>query len=78
MPSCFKNLRASYPNNIVIGHLNINSLRNKFEILSTLIADTFDIFILSETKLDNTFTSAKDLFHKDLTVMIKVVGLCFV
>ena len=38
-----KNLRAGYPNNIIVGHLNINSLRNKFEILSSLLADTFDI-----------------------------------
>ena len=28
-----KNLRARYPKNIIIGHLNINLLRNKFEIL---------------------------------------------
>ena len=41
------------------GHLKINSIRNKFEILSSLIADTFDIFMLSETKLDDTFTSAQ-------------------
>ena len=33
-------------------------LTKKFEILSSLIADTFDIFILSETKLDDTFISA--------------------
>ena len=29
-----KNLRVSYPNNIIIGHLNINSICNKVEILS--------------------------------------------
>ena len=31
-----KNLRAfriKYPNNIIIGHLNVNSIRNKFELL---------------------------------------------
>ena len=54
-----KSLRASYPNNIIIGHLNINSLRNKFEILSSLIADTFDIFMLPKLKLDDTYTSAQ-------------------
>ena len=60
-----KNLRASYPNNIIIiiifiiGHLNITSLRKRFEILSSLIVDTFDIFMLSETELDHTFTSAQ-------------------
>ena len=54
-----KSRRASYPSNTSIGQLNINSLRNKFEILSSLIADTFDIFMLSETKLDDTFTVEK-------------------
>ena len=44
-----------YWNDINIGDLNINSPRNKFEILSTLIAYTFDIFMLSETKLDDSF-----------------------
>ena len=34
-----KSLRASYLNNIIIGHLDINSLRNQFEIFSSLIAD---------------------------------------
>ena len=29
-----QNLHVSYPNNIIIGHLNINSIRNKFEMLS--------------------------------------------
>ena len=53
-----KNLRASYLNNIIIVHLNINALRNKFEMFSFLIADTFDMFMLSETKLDDTFTLA--------------------
>ena len=54
-----KILRASYPNNIIISHLNISSLGNKFKILSTLTAHTFDMFMLSETKLDDTFTSAQ-------------------
>ena len=33
-----KNLRVSYPNNIIIGHLNINSICNKFEMLSLSVA----------------------------------------
>ena len=43
-----KSLRASYPNNIIIGHRNIKSLRNKFKNLLSLIADTFDIIMLYE------------------------------
>ena len=54
-----------------MGHLNINSPKSESEILSSLIADTF-----------NTFTSAQlsktdFLFHIDVTVMIKVLRLCF-
>ena len=48
-----KNLRVSYPNNIIIGHLNINSIRNKFEMLSLSVAQYVDILMLSKTKLDS-------------------------
>ena len=33
-----KNLHVSSPNNIIIGHLNINSIRNKFEMGSLSVA----------------------------------------
>ena len=39
----------------IIGHLNINSIRNKFEMLSMSVAQYVDILMLSETKLDSTF-----------------------
>ena len=42
-------------NRILIGHLNINSLRNKFEILMSWIAVNLDILMISETKLDESF-----------------------
>ena len=38
-----KNLRVSYPNNIIIGHLNINSFRKKFEMLSLSVAQYVDV-----------------------------------
>ena len=46
-----------YPKNVIFGHLNINSLRNKFESLSDLIKGKFDIFLINETKLDASFPS---------------------
>ena len=58
-----KNLRVSYPNNIIIGHLNINSIRNKFEMLSLSVAQYVDILMLSETKLDSTFPSTQFLIN---------------
>ena len=41
----------------MIGHININSIRNKFEMLSNSIKDNLDILMISETKLDSTFPS---------------------
>ena len=42
-------------NRILISHLNINSLRNKFEIPVSSIAVYLDILMISETKLDESF-----------------------
>ena len=47
----------------IIGHLNINSIRNKFEMLSMSVAQYLDILILSETKLDSTFPSIQFLIN---------------
>ena len=50
-----RKLRVNYPNNVIIGHLNINSTRNKFEMLQILLADYIDILMISGSKLDGTF-----------------------
>ena len=50
-----------YPSNVIIGHLNINSIRNKFELLSFLIDGKVDIFLISETKIDGTFPTSQFL-----------------
>ena len=50
-----KDLRCKNLNRILIGHLNINSLRNQFEILVSSIAVNLDILMISETKLDESF-----------------------
>ena len=42
-------------NRIVIGYLNINSIRNKFKSINYLIGDNVDIILFSETKLNDTF-----------------------
>ena len=53
------NLKMKNRERIVIGHLNINHLENKFEPLASLIKNRLDIFLLTETKLDQTFTSGQ-------------------
>ena len=45
------------PKNIVIGHLNVNSLRNKFNVAKELVQNKVDICLLSETKSDETFSN---------------------
>ena len=47
-------MRKKNPNRIIITHLNINSIRNKFEILKEVVGK-IDILLISETKLDDTF-----------------------
>ena len=50
--SFLKDIRMNNINRLIIGQLNINSLRNKFDQLSAMINGNIDIFMISETKLD--------------------------
>ena len=43
----------------MIGHININSLRNKFELLTEMVPDKFDLLMISETKFDSSFPSTQ-------------------
>ena len=40
---------------LIIAHLNINLLRNKFDLLKILVQDKIDILMVTESKLDDTF-----------------------
>ena len=46
-----RKLKLSSPHKIILGHLNINSLRNKFESIADVIQGTFDIFFYQKLKL---------------------------
>ena len=50
-------IKLSNVNRLVIGHININSLRNKFESLKMLIILNIDILVITESKLDESFTT---------------------
>ena len=54
-----KNLRLKNVGRLVIGYLNINSVRNKFEGLKDFVSDNIDILIVAETKIDNSFPKAQ-------------------
>ena len=50
-----KGIRVANINRLVIGQLNINSLRNKCESLKAIIKGNLDILIITESKLDDSF-----------------------
>ena len=47
--------RIANINRLMIGHMIVNSIRNKFEMLSNSMKDNLDILMISKTKLDSTF-----------------------
>ena len=53
--SVLKRLQSNHPQQIIIGHLNISSIRNKFDIMKPMLLDDTDIFMVTETKLDDSF-----------------------
>ena len=58
-----KAIRKRNLNRIVVAHLNINSLRNKFDYLIKKIMGNIDILMISETKLDNSFPIGQFLIN---------------
>ena len=59
---CLKELKLKHLNGIVYAHLNINSLRNKFEQLKCMIMSAIDILTITETKLGDSYPEAQ-LFY---------------
>ena len=65
--SKIKELRIGNANKVIIGNLNINSIRNKFEQLKETVLKYIDILVVTETKLDETFLESlflMDVFPK--------------
>ena len=50
-----KSFRIRNLNKIVVGHLNINSISNKFDFLAHQVKGKIDILMTSEAKLDEIF-----------------------
>ena len=51
--------RLNHPKNVIIGHLNINSIRNKFSSFKDLVLKETDICLLSKTKIDDSFPNSQ-------------------
>ena len=60
----YSNLENMCQNNskkIIISHLNINSVRNKFDFLADIVKENIDILMISESKLDVSFPHSQFL-----------------
>ena len=53
--SVLNSLRKDNLDKLIFAHLNINSIRNKFNYLSEQIRGNVDILLVSETKIDDSF-----------------------
>ena len=56
-------LRKENLNRVILAHLNINSIRNKFDLLAEGLNGDVDVIMTSETKIDETFPARQ--FHID-------------
>ena len=54
-----KTLKLTNVIRIIIGQLDINSLRNKFDSLCSMVTGNPDILVITETKLDESFPSSQ-------------------
>ena len=48
-PDFLFNIRKHRSNKITMAHININSLRNKFDILTNSVSEYIDVLMISET-----------------------------
>ena len=53
--SVLKALRSDNSDKFVFAHVNINSIRNKFEFFSTQAKGNIDVSMVSETKINKSF-----------------------
>ena len=58
---CLSNLRQINLNHLLLTHININTIRNKFDQLVSSIKNNIGILMMSETKIDNSFPTIQ--FH---------------
>ena len=58
-----RKIKIDDPNKLVIGHLNINSIRYKFECLCDIVDNNIDILLISETELNDSFPNGHFLMN---------------
>ena len=68
-----KGIRISNMNKLIFGLLNINSLRNKFDLLSEQVKGPIAILMVFETKLDGNFPEGQFLIEDLDLIAIEMV-----
>ena len=58
-----KDIRITNLNRIVIFLININSIRNKFQLLAEAVMDNVDILMVTDTKTDESFPISQFIIH---------------
>ena len=58
-----RKIRIQNLGRIIVATLNINSIRNKLEQLKLSIIGNIDILVITESKLDDTFSTANLMIH---------------
>ena len=80
--SIIDHARLNNVNGLIIGHLNTNYLRNKFEMLREIVHDKLNILLVSETKVDLSFPSNQFairvlVLHFDVTEIVQEMLLSY-
>ena len=55
--------RSDNVNKLIFAHLNINFIRNKFEVLAIQVKSKIDILSIAETNIDETFPEGNFLIE---------------
>ena len=73
-------LRRKNLNTVILAQLNINSIRNKFNLLGEGIKGKVDVLMISKTKIDKTFPPRQfyiEGFTPPYRLDIKFMGVVF-
>ena len=57
--SSLKWLRLRNIDRVIVGYLDINSVRNKFDALREIASQNLDILVIAETKIDASFLTGQ-------------------
>ena len=57
--SSLKLLRLRNIGRVIVGYLNINSVRNKLDALKEIVSQNLDVLMIAETKIDASFPTGQ-------------------